>query len=132
MTLLVLLAATFALGINLLPAPSISSLHAQTSGSKHYLKRAQGAVIDDRELEAFARAYIQFHKIREEYEPKLSSAVSAEEKGQVQQEAVAKLGAALQQEGLSVQRYAALYQAISADQQLRDKTFKLIEEEQAK
>jgi len=89
-------------------------------------------VIDDRELEAFARAYIQFHKIREEYEPKLSSAVSAEEKGQVQQEAVAKLGAALQQEGLSVQRYAALYQAISADQQLRDKTFKLIEEEQAK
>jgi hypothetical protein len=56
--------------------------------------------------QAFANAYVQFHKIRATYEPKLNGATSLQEKGQVEQEAVAKFGAVLEWEGLSMQRYA--------------------------
>jgi hypothetical protein len=128
MELFIPLFAALALALCLTPYGSNSPLHAQTIGPD---QRPQGA-ISDNELKAFAKAYVQFYKIRDEYEPKLGSATSPQEKGQVEQEAVAKLGAALQREGLSMQRYAALYQTISADQELRDKTLKLIEEEQAK
>ena len=121
----------FGLALCLAPFGSISALQAQTKSQDQRPADAQSA-ISDNELKAFAKAYVQFHKIRAEYEPKFGGANSPQEKGQVEQEAVAKFGAALEREGLSMQRYAALYQTISADQELRDRALKLIEEEQAR
>jgi Domain of unknown function (DUF4168) len=109
----------------------IAALHAQTKSQDQGPTDTQRA-ISNNELKAFAKAYVQFHKIRADYEPKLSGATSPQEKGQVEQEAVAKFGAVLAREGLSMQRYAALYQTISSDQQLRDKALRLIEEERAR
>ena len=110
---------------------STPALYAQTKSGDLFSTDGKNAIAD-KELKAFAKAYVQFHKIRATYEPKLNGATSPQEKGQVEQEAVAKFGAVLEREGLSMQRYAALYQTISADQELRDKALKLIEEERAK
>jgi len=110
---------------------SLSALHAQTKIQDQGSASKQRA-ISDNELKAFAKAYVQFHKIRAEFEPKLGGATSPQEKGRVEQEAVAKFGAALEREGLSMERYAALYQTISADEQLRDRALKLIEAEQVR
>jgi hypothetical protein len=88
--------------------------------------------IGDSDLRAFAKAYIEFEKIRGEYEPKLNTANSPQEKGAVEQEAVAKLNKALENEGLTMQQYGALYQTVSVDPQLREKVLRLIEEERGK
>ncbi len=110
---------------------SFSALHAQTKTQDQGSVSKQRA-ISDNELKAFAKAYVQFHKIRAEYEPKLGGATSPQEKGRVEQEAVAKFGAALEREGLSMERYAALYQTISADEQLRNRALELIEAERVR
>ena len=64
------------------------------------MPQAPGSVpsnrIGDSDLRAFAKAYIEFEKIRGEYEPKLNTANSPQEKGAVEQEAVAKLNKALE------------------------------------
>jgi len=88
--------------------------------------------VSDTELRAFAKSYVEFYKIRTDYEPRLSVARTTEEKGKLQQEAVAKFDAALEREGLTMARYGVLYQTVSADPRLLAKTLKLIEEERAK
>jgi hypothetical protein len=88
--------------------------------------------IGDSDLRAFAKAYIEFEKIRGEYEPKLNTANSPQEKGAVEQEAVAKLNKALESEGMTMQQYGALYQTVSVDPQLREKVLRLIDEERGK
>jgi hypothetical protein len=124
------LTVVFALVLWTAPVGSIPALHAQ-SNSQDYPSAGRQNAISDQDLKTFAKAYVQLHKIRAEYEPKLDGATSPQEKGAVEQEAVAKFSAALEQEGLNMQRYAALHQTISADQELRNKAVKLIEQEQA-
>ena len=100
------------------------------------MPQAPGSVpsnrIGDSDLRSFAKAYIEFEKIRGEYEPKLNTANSPQEKGAVEQEAVAKLNKALENEGMTMQQYGALYQTVSVDPQLREKVLRLIEEERGK
>jgi hypothetical protein len=88
--------------------------------------------VSDKELHAFAKSYIEFHKLRTVYEPQLNVAKTPEEKTRIQQEAVAKFGAALEREGLTMERYGALFQTVNADDHLREKVLKLIEDEKAK
>jgi hypothetical protein len=125
------LAIAFGFAWWLLPLKSNSLLYAQITSQNRSQIGAQRA-INDKELRAFARAYVQFHKIHAEYEPKLNNANSPQEETQVKQEAIAKIGAVLDREGLTMQRYADLYQTIDADQDLRARAVKLIEEERAK
>jgi hypothetical protein len=88
--------------------------------------------ISDTELRSFAKAYVEFEKIRSEYAPKVGSAATPQEKGMVEKEAVVKFGQALEKEGLTMQQYTALYQTVSVDQQLREKALRLIEEERGR
>ncbi len=83
-------------------------------------------------MQAFTKLYVKFQEIRAEYEPKWSVAKTTREKGKVDQQAVAKFDVALAKEGLTPQRYDALYQIVSADLGLREKALKLIEEERGK
>lgn len=84
----------FGLALNLSYFASILPSHAQGKAADQPSATAQGTVSDS-ELKAFAKAYVKFHQIRAEYEPKLNVAKTQEEKGKVEQEAVAKFGAAL-------------------------------------
>ena len=86
----------------------------------------------DQELQAFAKSYVEFHKIRTVYEPQLNVAKTPQERSRLEQEAVAKFGAALEREGLTMERYGVLFQTVNADDRLREKVLKLIEDEKAK
>jgi len=88
--------------------------------------------ISGRELLAFAKSYLEFDKIRTVAELQLNVARTPREKSRIEQLALAKFGAALEREGLTMARYGALYQKISANDRLREKVRKLIDEEQAK
>ena len=86
--------------------------------------------VSDKDLEAFAKSYIEFHRIRVEYEPALLSANDPGEKGKIEREALAKFGKAVEKQGLTLESYARLFQAVNADEQLREKALRLIAEEQ--
>jgi len=109
----------------------ISIVQAQETAPSPSTPGEQRA-ISDTELRSFAKAYVEFEKIRAEYAPKIGAANTPQEKGSVEQEAVVKFGKALEKEGLTMQQYSALYQTVSVDQQLREKALRLIEEERAR
>jgi hypothetical protein len=88
--------------------------------------------VSDQELQAFAKSYVEFHKMRTIYEPQVGVAKTPEEKTRIQQEAVAKFSSVLEREGLTMERYAALFKAVNGDDRLREKVIKLIEDEKAK
>lgn len=77
------LPATFVLGlvVCLTSFGSLPALHAQATGRDLSAAGSENA-IGDQEIKAFARAYVQFHKIRAAYEPKLNGAVSRKKKGE--------------------------------------------------
>jgi uncharacterized protein DUF4168 len=88
--------------------------------------------IGDRELRAFARSYLEFHKIRAEYEPALNQARDPQAQGKIEQEALAKFDRAVQQQGLTLESYFRLYQTVNANEHIREKAIKLIDEERKK
>ena len=104
------------------------AISAQQRPNLHQINQAVG--VSDKDLEAFAKSYIEFHKIRAEYEPALLGATDPEEKGKLEREAVAKFGKAAEKNGLTLESYVRLFQAINADEQLREKTLRLIKEEE--
>ena len=83
-------------------------------------------------LRAFAKSYLEFHKIRAEYEPALNQARDSQEQGKIEQEALAKFGKAVQKQGLTLEGYFRLYQIVNANEHIRDKALKLIDEERKK
>jgi hypothetical protein len=88
--------------------------------------------VSDVQLRSFAKAYVEFEKIRAQYEPRLNAAPTSEEKQLVQDEAVALFGKALEKEGLSMQQYSVIFHTVNADDALREKVLRLIEEERAR
>jgi Domain of unknown function (DUF4168) len=105
--------------------------HGQSENRGSAVKAGPKAV-NDNELHAFAKTYVRFQEIRTEYEPKWSVAKTTRDKGKVDQEVVAKFDVALEKEGLTAERYEALYQMVSADLGLREKALRLIEKERAR
>lgn len=87
------------------------------------------AEISDKELRAFAKSYLEFHKIRAEYEPARGQARSPQEQGKIEQEALAKFAKAVQRQGLTLEGYFRLYQTVNANEPIREKALKLIDEE---
>lgn len=90
---------------------------------------AEQAPITDAELKSFAKAYVEFEKIRAQYEPKVTASDSEQEKEKVREEAVAKLNQALEKEGLTMERYSVIFHRVNADQALREKVLRWVEAE---
>ena len=110
---------------------SAGAVWAQTPAPAQQSPGASSEV-SDQELQAFAKSYVEFHKMRTIYEPQVGVAKTPEEKTRIQQEAVAKFSSVLEREGLTMERYAALFKAVNGDDRLREKAIKLIEDEKAK
>jgi hypothetical protein len=110
---------------------SVGAVCAQTQAPAQQSPGASSEV-SDQELQAFAKSYVEFLKMRTIYEPQVSVAKTPEEKTRIQQEAVAKFGSVLEREGLTMERYAALYKTVNGNDRLREKVLKLIEDEKAK
>src|SRR5262245_51888573 len=92
----------------------------------------QQSKIDPVQLKSFARVYVEFEKIRDTYEPRLSKAQGEQEAQAIQQEAGAKVDEALAKEGLSRETYSQILNTLNADNELRAKAMQLIDEERKK
>ncbi len=105
---------------------------ALISGSSGARAQGNSTQISDRELTAFARAYTEVQQIRLQYEPSLQKTKNAKESERLQQEANAKLKKTLDKQGLSIDRYNKIYAAVNANEELRRKALRIVEQERKK
>jgi Domain of unknown function (DUF4168) len=87
------------------------------------------ATISDRELDAFVKAYVEYQKIRANYAPALKNAKDPGQKKQIEREANAKVKRALESNGLSANRYNQIFATVNANEPLRKKVLKQVEEQ---
>ena len=85
--------------------------------------------VDDAQLRAFAKVYIEIETIRQLYVPRLKEAKSLEEGKEIQNEAVSKIQEALVKQGLTEESYSRIFEIARADEGLREKLVELINEE---
>ena len=90
---------------------------------------SQQSEISDKELKAFAKAYVEFQKIRSAYENALDDVGNRQEETKAQHEALIKIDKALQKQGLKPDALYRIFKAVNADEKLHAKAMKLIEEE---
>ena len=90
---------------------------------------SQESEISDRDLKAFAKAYVEFHKIRSAYENSLDDVRDRQEETKAQHEALIKIDKALEKQGLKPDALYRIFKAVNADKKLHAKAMKLIEEE---
>ena len=88
--------------------------------------------VNETQLRAFAKVYVEVEKIRQTYAPRLKEAKNAEEGKQIETEAVSKMEGALTKEGLTAESYTQIFEIARADEGLRNKLIELINEERRK
>jgi len=109
---------------------STAAIRAQEKSKDQ--RPSQPTSVGDKELRSFAKSYIEFHKIRMEYEPALNKANDPQERSKLEQDAVAKFGKAVEKQGLTLESYFRIFQTVNANENIREKALKLIEEERKK
>jgi hypothetical protein len=92
----------------------------------------QQSKIEPTQLKSFARVYVEFEKIRDTYEPRLSNARGDQEAEAIQKEAGVKIDEALAKQGLSRETYSQIINTLNTDSELRAKAMQLIDEERKK
>jgi hypothetical protein len=79
----------------------------------------QSSQVDEAKLDAVAKAYVEVAEIQNTYAPRIESARSAEEKQQLEQEAMQEMAQAIEdQEGVDVEEYNLIMTAAQTDDQL--------------
>ena len=93
---------------------------------------AAQTTVSDSDLRAFARAYVDYHKLRQTYEPQVRKAETPKEKDKIQKEGNAKVKQALEKYGFTAQTYNRLFTAVNGNETLRQKALKFIDQERTK
>ncbi len=78
----------------------------------------EAAPVSDKEVKKFVKAEKKINAIIQEWTPKVQSAESQEQAQEMQQTAQTEMIAAIEKQGLSVQRYNAIAQQAQKDPQL--------------
>jgi len=107
-----------------------SSTHAQDLPKQ--TPSAEPTKLSDKDLRAFAKAYVEYQKLRQTYEPRINRAQDPKEKEQIQREGDLKVKEALEKHGLTPQSYNRLFAAVNGNEQLRQKALKAINEERSR
>ena len=89
-------------------------------------------VINEKELNAFVKAYVEYQKIRSSYGTALERAADAQQKKQIEQEANTKVKRSLDAQGLSSERYNKIFATVNNNPELRQKVLKKVEDERKK
>jgi len=108
------------------PAP----IHAQELPAQTH--SAEPTKVSDQDLRAFAKAYVEYQRIRQIYEPRLGKVQDPKEKEKIQREGDSKVREALEKQGLTPQSYNRLFVAVNGNEQLRQKALKVIDEERSR
>jgi hypothetical protein len=91
-----------------------------------------GRNLSDKDIQSFARAYVDFHKIKSDYEARMKRTNDAGEKERLKREGDAKVDSALKKQGFTADSYTKTFAAVNNNEQLRKKTLKYVEEERKK
>ena len=92
-------------------------------------KTATQKNLSNQELRSFAKAYVEYHKLRSNYESRINRSQDAKERQKLQQEGDAKVTQALQKQGFTIDSYTRTFAAVNNNELLRKKTLKYVEEE---
>ena len=91
-----------------------------------------GKNLSDKQLQSFARAYVDFHNIKNDYDARIKRTSDANEKDRLRREGDAKVEAALKKQGFTTDSYTKTFTTVNNSEQLRKKTLKYIEDERKK
>ncbi|HEY4135632.1 MAG TPA: DUF4168 domain-containing protein [Alphaproteobacteria bacterium] len=94
------------------PAPNAAPASRASQGTP---PSAAAADISGQDLKTFAVAALEVKKINDSYRPRYQSADTPEAKQQVQKEATDKMAAAVQDKGLTVDKYNQIVHVAQAD-----------------
>jgi hypothetical protein len=86
--------------------------------------------ITEQDLKAFAKAYVEFHKIGVTYENSVNQLQDKQEESRAQHEALIKIDQVLQKHGLEQTTFVRILELVNSDEALWAKAMKLIEEVQ--
>jgi Domain of unknown function (DUF4168) len=117
------------LSVSLPAAPAWS---ADAASSPKQTSPAEPTNVSDKDLRAFVNAYVEYQKIRQNYEPKMNNTRDEKEKQKIQREGDDKVKQALEKQGLTPQAYNRLFVAVNGNPQLRQKALALINDERKK
>lgn len=92
---------------------------------------SEANTLSDEELNAFARAYVDYQRIRLMYVPAFETATDPTQKRHIEEQVDANIKRSLAQ-GLSPQRYNEIFIQVNSSELLRKKALKQIEEERKK
>jgi hypothetical protein len=108
--------------------PAAHSQQPQNPASK----QGTNQQVSDQELTAFAKAYVEYQKVRQHYESSLNNAKDSAERERIQQEGTQKAKEAVEKQGLSVESYKRIFSTVNGNEELRKKALNLIKEERKK
>lgn len=86
--------------------------------------------VSKQDLQMFANAYVQVSEIWNAYEPMINNAGEMDRARALQQEANRKMNRAVEDEGLSVAQYNAIFSLVKEDPALREEVNALVREMQ--
>ena len=92
-------------------------------------KPSDASGLSDKELKAFAKAYVDYQNIRRTYAPALEQAKDPARKKQIEQEANTRIKRSLDAQGLSVTRYNQIFAQVNSNPPLRKRVLQQVEEE---
>jgi hypothetical protein len=90
---------------------------------------ADPSTVSDKNLKAFANAYVEYHKIRQSYEARIGKVQDPKEREKLQREGDSKVKQVLEKQKLTPESYNRFFTAVNGNEQLRRKALKLIDEE---
>lgn len=96
------------------------------------MKPSTGPKPSNTELKHFVNAALDVQKIGQQVQPQLKQAKSNADRMKLQQQAEAKMKAAVQRHHLSVTRYQQIFVSMRTDNGVKQKVQKLVQEKQGK
>jgi transcription initiation factor IIF auxiliary subunit len=120
--------------VSLLCAPVIhAQVHSQPPSVGQSTQQSQPRKdVSDKELQTFAKAYVEVQKIKESHQVSLKNAQDPEQVQKLQQEITSEMTKAIEKQGLTPEAYTQMLAAINSDNALNKKAFDLIQKERAK
>lgn len=103
--------------VGMVSAPAIAQ-QAQPPQQNEMKQKAPSGTYSQGELKSYAKAAIKVKKLDEQYSMKLQSAESPQEQQSVREEATGRMVSAIEEEGLSVEKYNEIYNAAVANPQI--------------
>ena len=87
--------------------------------------------VSDKELQAFAKAYVEVQKIKESHQGSLKNAQDPEQVQKLQQKTNAEMTKAMEKQGFTPEAYTQMLATINSDNTLNKKVLDLVQKERA-